>query len=327
MLEVVQIEKDHRQGRAVFLRDPDRVLGAFCQQRAVGQAGERVVVRQPVDAFLVVLAVVDLAVQALDGFAELARALLDLLLQFGVHAGEFRLRLALLAHVHGDADAALFGKERVQRLAAHLAGDRAAVLGEQFHLAGEARAVRFAVAVALHGLPVGIAEMPLAGRSFGQLARRVAQHLLEMPVAAGEPVVAHECDAHHRVVEQRLLLPDRRVQPDLRVALLVDVIDDPDRSFGGVQRIDEAAREAGPEEAAVLAPHLALAAVGQPEGKGGVGRPPEGAEGRGIGVEALAAQPDRLAGGGVAEYFRISGIAADHLPLPDEHDTHAGTVQ
>jgi len=330
VLEVVQIQEHHGQGRAVLLGHADRMLGAFGQQGPVRQPGERIVVGQPVDALLVVLAVVDLAVQALDGFAQLPGAFPDLVLQLGMHAREFGLRLALFAHVQGDADGAQAGVQRIECAAAHFADHRASVLRTQFDLTGEAGRILLdtgAAMAAFHRRPVLVAEMPVAGGAFGQLAGCIAQHLLEMAVAAGQPVAAHERDAHHGMVEQGLLLPHGGLQSDLCVPLLVDVVDDPDGALGRVGRVDETPRETGPEQPAILSLHLALAAVGQPAGERGIGCTAQGAECRSARVQALAAQADRLVRGGVAEYLGVAGIAAHHLPLPDENDAHARAVQ
>ena len=63
-----------------------------------------------------------------------------------------------------------------------------------------------------------------ARRGTRQLARFVAQHLLEMVVAAGQSPVAQVHDADHGIVKQHLFFPQRSVQQCLRVALVVDVV-------------------------------------------------------------------------------------------------------
>ena len=328
MFEVVQVEEHHRQRRIAGLRGTNGLLAAFGQQAAVGQAGQRVVVGQPVDALLVVLAVGDLAVQAVHRLPQLLRAVAYLLLQFAVHAGQRGLGLALRAHIHRDPDRSALHVGRVYGLAADLANDGRAVLGAQRQLALEHHAARQRrVAAAPAFLPVGIAGEPLARGRAHEFAGSVAQHLFEVPIAAREVAFLDEDDAHHGMVEQHLLFAQGRMQLGLGVLLLVDVVDDPDRAFGCVVRVDQPTGEVAPEDPTVAATHLPLFAVGLPLRQRGKRCTPQGTVVVARRVEAGAAAPHGIRGAGVAEDFRIALIAAHHHALADEYDAHTCTVQ
>ncbi len=52
----------------------------------------------------------------------------------------------------------------------------------------------------------------------------------------------------------------------MRCFLLADVVNDPDRPFGGVIRVNEFAGHVSPEQFAIVAFHLDLGLVSQPLG-------------------------------------------------------------
>src|SRR5204863_3627637 len=97
-------------------------------------------------------------------------------------------------------------------------------------------------------------EIEIARRRTHRGARRIAEHFLEAAIAAHGLPVTRELDANDDVVQQRLLLGEHALQLFLRLALLGDVLDDPDRPSVRLARIDRAAIGTIPEGAAVLAP-------------------------------------------------------------------------
>lgn len=301
---------------------------ALSQQAAVGQSRERVVVRQPVDSLLVGLAVVDLAVQAVNGVAQLSGAVLHLALQLLVRSGQGGLGLLALGDVHGDPDRALGRVGRVDELGAHFADHGRAVAAAQLDLAFvvvPGHQVR--VAAAAHVFPARIAGVPAARRAAQQLAALVAQHLLEVAVAACQVPVAQEDDAHHGVVEQELLLVLGSAQGCLGALLLVDVVQDPDGALGGVVRVDEPPREAAPERAAVASAQRALGAKGLPLAQRGVGQARQLARGVAAGVEGFGVQAHHLLGAGIAEDLGIALVATHDAAMAQEHDAHASAVE
>ena len=208
---------------------------------------------------------------------------------------------------------------RVNRLADELAPEGAAVLAPVLPLGGDG------VAVAHLLVPGGIALELLARavNSFGaladELARPVAEHLLETLVAALIGAVAHEGDAHRRVVEDRLLLAQ---EPRHLVGLpapLGDVLDDPHRAALRVGRIDCLRDQAAKKGAAVLAPHLPLDVE---LAAGGEDRHGDLAKGR----VALAARIDDLARladelvRAIAEHLGELRIGEKEAPLARERD-------
>ena len=98
-LEAIQVEEQHRE-RAPFVGAGacalDRVAEAFEQLRAIGQAGQRVVLRLVRQAALGVHALADLRHQFGVRRGEFARAFFDAAFEFGVRGLEVFLRLLAL---------------------------------------------------------------------------------------------------------------------------------------------------------------------------------------------------------------------------------------
>ena len=328
VLEMVQVQEDHCQRRVVLLGHLDGLLGTLGQQCAVGQAGERIVVGQPVDALLVGLAVVDLAVQVVHRFTQLAGAVLHLLLQFLVGTGQRCLGLFALGDVHRDPDGALRGVGGVDGLAANLADHRGAVLAAEFHFAFIGlTGCQAWIAAAAHLLPSLVAGVPAARRTAHEFAGLEPQHLFKVVVAPGQAPVTQKHNAHHGAVEQQLLFAFSRAERGLGAFLFVDVVEDPDGAFGGVVRIDEPAREAAPEKRAVTAAQLAFHSEGLPLGQHRVGRATQLTECFAVGVEGLGVEPYQACGAGVAKNLSVSLVAADHAALAQENDTYACSLQ
>ena len=324
VLEVIEVDEHHRQRCAGAGRFAYGLLAALGQQRAVGQAGQGVVVGQPVDAVLVFLAVHDLAVQVDHGLVQLARAFAHLALQFLVGLGQRLLGALALGDVHGDPHRALCA----HGLGADVADHRRAVLAAQRDFAGEGLPLGEGDVAALASVfPLGIAAVPAPRRAADQLARLVAQHLLEVAVAAGEVALAQEHDADHGLVEEHLLFQLDGAQQVLRLLVFVDVVDGPNGPFAGVLGVDQAAREAGPEQGAVAPAHLALAAEGLALAEGGVGLTPQRTESVAVGVQGLAAMPQQFLWAGIAIDFSVTLVAMHHDPVADEDDADPGAVQ
>ncbi|MNT42572.1 hypothetical protein D3C72_1789970 [compost metagenome] len=173
--------------------------------------------------------------------------------------GKHGLRLLALRDVHRDPDGALGWIGWVDGLAAHLADHGGPILAAQLQLAlvgvagGQLR-----IASAADLFPRSVAGVPPARGAAHQFTRLVAQHLLKVVVAAGQAPVAQEHDPHHCAVKEQLLFTHRCAQCSLRTLLLVDVVQDPDGTFGCVVRVDEPPGQAAPEQAAVAPAQLAL---------------------------------------------------------------------
>lgn len=148
-----------------------------------------------------------------------------------------------------------------------------------------------------------------------------------MVVAAGQAPVSQENNAHHRTVEQQLLFAHRSAQCGLGTLLLVDVIKNPDRTLGGIQRVDQPTGQAAPEQATIAAAQLALHAERLSLCQNGVCGAPQFPKGVTIGVESVGVQAYQALGTGVAKYLGISLVAAHHTALAQKHDTDARTVE
>lgn len=206
MLEMVKIQKNHRQRRAKPLLG--QADGAFCalrQQCPIGQTGKRVVVGEPVNAFLVRFAVADFAVQAVHGVAQFTRAVLHLLLKSLVCHGKRCLCLLAFGDIHGDPDRALGRVVRVKGFAAHLAHHGRAVLAAHFHLPLEGlTSSQHWIAPSANVFPHRITGIPAPGWALDQFTGGVSQHLLEMAVATRKVPVTKKNNTDHGMVEQQL---------------------------------------------------------------------------------------------------------------------------
>ena len=201
VLEVVQVQKQHRQRCVAALRLCNRLLTALGQQRAIGQASERVVMGQPIDVLPVVFALLDFFVQILGRIDQRMGAFRDHPLQFGMGLAQGFLGLAALGNVHKNPDRAAI----VQGLAAGLANQLGSILAAQVQLSGKhfAHRQRGGVIGQLRS-PVAVAGKPVPRRLAAQLPWGVPQHLLGMPIALHHLVLAHIHHPHHGVIEQDL---------------------------------------------------------------------------------------------------------------------------
>ena len=268
VLEVIQVQKDDGQRSVVALCGLNRLAAALGQQGAVGQAGQGVVMRQPVNALLVLAAFADFLVQVFDGFTQLACALLHHAFKLLVHLLERCLGLLVLGDVQSDPDAALARLGRVKGFAAHVADHDGAVFFAEGGFCGKGLALgQRALAAPANVFPVGVVGVPNARQAALQLAGLVAKHLFKMPVATCQAPLAQKHNADHGVVKQHLFFPQRGVELFLRAPLVVNVVDDPNRAFGGVFWIDQAARQAAPKQAAVAPAHQAIGPIGLAGGK------------------------------------------------------------
>src|SRR5207248_10296996 len=103
---------------------------------------------------------------------------------------------------------------------------------------------------------VAIGEQDLRALA-DELAGARADHLLEVAVAALVGAVPDEGDAHRGVVEDQLLLGERALDVLLGFVLARDVLEEPHRALRRVARLQRAAADRAPDEAAVLADLLA----------------------------------------------------------------------
>ncbi|KAH1281878.1 hypothetical protein KXX11_004045, partial [Aspergillus fumigatus] len=107
----------------------------------------------------------------------------------------------------------------------------------------------------------------------------------------------------------------------------LDVVDGPDRSFGGVIRVDETASKVAPEDFASAPTHAPFGAEGVPLRESRVGGTPQSAESLVARVQGFHALTDQFLRGVIAEKLRIAWVAAHNYALANEDDAHARAVQ
>mmetsp|Transcript_6670 Transcript_6670/g.27828 ORF Transcript_6670/g.27828 Transcript_6670/m.27828 type:complete len:521 (-) Transcript_6670:2987-4549(-) len=328
VLEMVQVQEQHRQRLGAAVCDVDGLGCTVGQQMAVGQAGQAVEHRQALDVGLGGLLLGDLLLQRRDGLAQLLGALGHQDLQLVLRVDQLLLGQLARGDVLRDPDRTARQVAAVDGLAAHLAPDRRAVLAAQQHLGLEGLAARQRfVAEVAGGLPVLVAEIPGARELAVELAVVVAEQLLERAVDAGHAAVPQEDDADHGVVEDELLLGAEVLQRGIGQLALVDVVDDPDRAIGRVVRVDQAAGQVGPEQLAVLAPHDLLATKGLAGRQHRIGARRQAARlllGR---IELQAAAANGRLRAVEAVDLRVALVAADQPAGLHEDDAHPGVGQ
>ena len=327
VLEAVQVQKDHCQGAAVGLGRGDCGLAALCQQCPVGQAGQRVVVRHPVDALLHPLAVFHLLVQGLDGDAELVGAFVHQAFQLGLRLCEDGLDVLAFGDVHQDPDFALAVVQRVHPAAACLAFDELPLLVAQGDFP-------FEVAVAAGGDLAqdfqgrgGMAQGRRHIRELDQLFGLVAQHAGQVRVAAAGGAAAPVHDADGRGLEQQLLLAQGGGQQGLAAAFFIDVVNDPDGAFLRGRRVDEVAGQAGPEQVPAAASQPAFGLEGFSIDEAVYGGTPQGLEIFPRGMQGGAADADRLLRVRKAKNLGEMVVATGHHAVLDEGNADARAVQ
>ena len=172
------------------------------------------------------------------------------------------LGLVLPRDVLEQPNRALRGIAGLHRAARDRAPDEAAVLAHMLaaqlqRLAlPEGRVHRVAACVVLV-----VAREHEARGLVDELARLVAEELLEASVAAHYAAISHEDDAGERVLEHRVLLAQQAMQRLVGALALGDVLEQPDVALGAVARLHRPAADAAPEARAVLAAHPGLARV------------------------------------------------------------------
>ena len=241
------------------------------------------------------------------------------------HALQLVIGAPALGDVLEQPDVAARGLARLHRAAGDPAPEAGAVLPAHpllpgVHLAFVDRGVSLQ-----HRLVFGVGEVHVARGRADRRAGRVAEHFLEAPVAAHGAPLAGELDAHHDVVEQRLLLGEHALQLLLAAALLGDVLYDPHRALVRVLRIDRAAVGAVPEGAAVTAlaqldPARGLAARERLVDHAALGVLGE------VGIEHRGGLAVELARA-VAIHLLVAPVAAHDAPVLDEHDADRGGAE
>ena len=170
-----------------------------------------------------------------------------------------------------------------------------------------------------------LAPVEHARRLVQQLSLRVAEDLLEAAVAAQDPAILEEGDADHRVLEQRVLLAHQPLHRLVGAPPLRDVLEHPDVALVGLTGFHRTPGEATPEARAVGTPQPLLARVHAPGVELGVAARSalEILLGE-VHVTRVGGQP--LAGP-QAEQFLEAPVAARHLALAHDGDTHRSIVQ
>src|SRR5205085_478305 len=215
---------------------------------------------------------------------------------------------------------------RVDRLADELAPEGAAVLAAVLALGGDGSALAHLL------VPGGVALELLAravdpfGALADELARPVAEHLLETPVAALVGAVAHERDADGRVVEDQLLLGERALHALVRLALGGDVLEAPDPFLDFVPRIDASAACAAAEGRPVAPSEPAFVVVRLSRRRGAIGELARALPLLGIGKERARALADQLPRPGADHFLEIPVAALDGA-VAHESDADAGVVE
>src|SRR5205085_2069322 len=217
---------------------------------------------------------------------------------------------------------------RVDRLADELAPEGAAVLAAVLALGGDGSALAHLL------VPGGVALELLAravdpfGALADELARPVAEHLLETPVAALVGAVAHERDADGRVVEDQLLLGERALHALVRLALGGDVLEAPDPFLDFLPRIDASAACAAADARGrpVVLSEQAVGVVRLAVRRGAIGDLMGALLVLGRVEARPRAHPDELARPG-ADHILERPVAALDGAVAHERDADAGVVE
>src|SRR4051812_31946096 len=215
------------------------------------------------------------------------------------------------ADVVVDPDRAGARIGRVDRLAHQLAPEATAVLSAVLAL-GDERAAGAHLLV-----PAGVALI-FVGRAVDrasaladQLARRIAEHLLEARIAALVGAVLHERDAHRGVVEDQLLLGERALHAQVGLALGRHVLEAPDPFLHLIADVDAPPARAAAEARAVAAPEAPLGVVRAAGRRGEIGERPGALPVLAIGEQHLRALADELAGAGADHLLEVAVAALD----------------
>ena len=272
------------------------------------------------------LALAHLDLEAPVGRLQLCRALGDRALQRVARFLQRFARRVLGADVVVDPDRALVRPRRIDRLADQLAPEKAAVLAPVLPLDRDRLALLHLLVeggVVLPGGRVGIDGFGAAG---DELARLVAEHLLETRIAALVGAVPEEGDADRGVVEDELLLGERALHAQVGLALGGDVLEAPDPLLLGLTQVGAPAARAAAEGRAV-APLEAPFAVVRLAGQGVVvGERHRLLPVRLRGEQDRRALADQLAGPR-ADHLLEEAVAALDRAGPYECDAHGSVVE
>src|SRR5882672_9452654 len=215
---------------------------------------------------------------------------------------------------------------RIDRLADEFAPEAAAVLAAVLALGGH-RAARAHLLV-----PGGIALELLAGAVdrmhalADQLARPVAEHLLEARIAALVGAILHERDADRGVVEDQLLLGERTLHALVGLALCGDVLEAPDPFLHLIADVDAPAARAAAVGLAVAALEAPFGIVRGARRGGEIGKRTGALPVLAIGEQDLGALANQLARAGAHHLLEIAVAALDDA-VPDEGDADGRVVE
>jgi hypothetical protein len=146
---------------------------------------------------------------------------------------------------------------QVERAARQARPEQAAVLAHQLVLGhADAAGVEIARGLAPRQVPAALVGIQLLHRHAVHLARRVAEQLFHLAVAAQVEAILDHRDAQHRAVEDRLVFQQRVAQRFLGTFVLGAVFDDEDGAGGRLVRVDHVGDQLRPHHRAVLARHL-----------------------------------------------------------------------
>src|SRR5207245_5578858 len=159
-----------------------------------------------------------------------------------------------------------------------------------------------------------------------QLARPVAEHLLEARIAALVGAVLYERDADGGVVEDQLLLGERALHALVRLALGGDVLEAPDPFLHLVADVDAPAVRAAAVGGAVAALEAPFGVVRSARRGGEIGERTGALPVFALGEEALGALADELARPRAHHLLEIAVAALDDA-VPDEGDADRGVVE
>src|SRR5205085_6758693 len=235
-------------------------------------------------------------------------------------------RLVLGGHIVVDPDRAGARLRRVDRLADELAPEEATVLAPVLALGADRTALAHLLVPRRVALMVLGRDVDAARALADELARPVAEHLLEAPVAALVGAVAHERDADRRVVEDQLLLGERALQPLVRFALERHVLEAPDPFLDLVADIDAPAARAVAEVRAVAALEAPLRVVGLTGRGRHVGERAGAQPVVALGEDDLGALADELARPG-AHHLLEEAVAALDRAVAHEGDADRRVVE
>eukprot|EP01155_Anaeramoeba_flamelloides_P042893 Anaeramoba_flamelloidesc36670_g2_i2.p1 GENE.c36670_g2_i2~~c36670_g2_i2.p1 ORF type:complete len:225 (+),score=22.94 c36670_g2_i2:222-896(+) len=220
---------------------------------------------QVADTLLGDSAFLDLAVQVGNHAFQLTGTFGNALFEHVMRPKQLALMCLALGNVHEDPDTALIQIVRVDRLAAQVAPEAVAILAQQLNLGAEhfapSQHLSMPLPRSLPGLGGGVEG---ARAQAGQLIQCVAEHIGHALVAATDSAMAHEGDAHHGVVQNQLLLMMQGTECLIGTALLVDILNDPDRAQRGCVGADKVAGNAAPERGTVTTYHLQFGAEALP---------------------------------------------------------------